>query len=114
MLLSTYPHKPKKAQNLLKNKIKYFKLDKIFHEFYATKGHQESKGEFILQILKEKKIPKSKALMVGDSYRYDYFSARRVGVEAILIKTIYMKHPARGRKIKNFILELVDLIKILK
>ena len=103
ILLSTHPTDLKNAQQLLKEKIEYFNLQNLFNECFATQGHHESKGEFILKILKNKKIPKSKALMIGDSYHYDYLSAKKINVDSLLIKTPYTKKPIRGKIIKNMI-----------
>ncbi|MBU4579919.1 HAD hydrolase-like protein [Patescibacteria group bacterium] len=114
ILLSTYPHFPKEADILQKAKIKHFKLEEIFDDFYTSRNKQEGKGEAIVRILRKKHILKSQALMVGDSYRFDYLSAKRVGVDALLIKSEYMKHPPRGRKIQKTISDLKDLAGILK
>lgn len=114
ILLSTYPHLPREADILQKAKIKHFKLEEVFDDFYTSRDKRSGKGEAIIRILSKKHIPKSQALMVGDSYQFDYLSAKKVGVDALLIKTDYMKHPPRGRKIQNIIGGLKDLIKIFK
>lgn len=99
--LSTHPHSRKEADVIMSTKIRHFKLEKIFDEICTAKNHRDGKGEVIVRVLKQKGIPKSRALMVGDSYRYDYLSARRVGVDALLIKSDYMRgHPrAEGGKV---------------
>jgi len=89
IILSTHPHPPKEADVIIKNKIKHFELEELFDEVHATRAHPESKGEFILKILKRRKIPKSKALMVGDSYTWDYQSANEKGIDALLIESEY-------------------------
>lgn len=113
ILLSTYPHIPREADILQKAKIKHFKLEKIFDDFYTSRDKQEGKGMVIQRILRKKHIPKSQALMVGDSYRFDYLSAKKVGVDALLIKSDYMKHPPRGRKIQKTIGGLKDVVEVL-
>lgn len=107
--LSTHPHSRKEADVLMKNKILHFKLDDVFDEVYTARNYREGKGETILRVLKQKHIPKSSALMVGDSYRFDYLSAKRVGVDALLIKSDYMRgHPrAEGGKV---VIENIDEI----
>ena len=89
VILSTNSYPPKEAMTIMRHKIKYFKLEDLFDEVYATRKYPESKGVFILRILKKRKIPKSKALMVGDSYVWDYKPARDVGIDALIIKTPY-------------------------
>lgn len=102
IVLSTHPHPPKEADAIINRKIKHFELDKLFDEVHATREHQGSKGEFIIEILKRRKIPKSKALMVGDSYRWDFEPAKNSGIDALLIESEYesLKHKAK-RTIKK-------------
>ena len=89
IILSTHPHPPKEADAIIQHKVKHFKLKDFFDEVYATNADPKDKGKIILKILSKRKIPKSKALMVGDSYKWDYDSAKRVGVDALLINSEY-------------------------
>jgi phosphoglycolate phosphatase-like HAD superfamily hydrolase len=73
----------------MKAKIEYFNLGKVFNYVITAKDRATGKGKEIVRLLKRLKIPKSKALMVGDSYLFDYLSARKVGVDAYLIETDY-------------------------
>ncbi len=109
VILSTHPHEPSKAVVLLNKKVEYFKLGEFFTEVHATREYFLSKGEHIVEILKRLKIPKSKALMIGDSYIWDYKSARSIGVEALLIESTYSKVDKRIKIIKK----LTDLLKYL-
>ncbi len=116
ILVSTHPHPPKEADILMKKKVIYLKLDSIFDEFYSSRDYPEGKGELIIRILKKKHIPKSKALMIGDSYRYDYLSAKKVGVDAFLIKSDYMSSAymsSAAKRVKKVINQLRDIIKVL-
>lgn len=91
VVLSTSPYLPKKADAILNNKVKHFKLDKLFDEVHATPGDgiNKSKGRQIVKILKRKRIPKSKALMIGDSYKWDFEPATKHGIDALLIESEY-------------------------
>ena len=109
VLLSTHPHPPKEADSIINHKVKHFKLDELFDEIHATKEYHGSKGEFIVKILKERGISKSKALMVGDHYYWDYEPARNVGVDALLIESEYMKKFIQSRRIKRTIKKLSDI-----
>ncbi len=113
VLLSTFPHPPKEADIILKGRVKHFKLEKLFDDFYTSRDNPEGKGKVILKVLRKKHIPKSHALMVGDSYRFDYLSAKKIGVDALLIKSEYMKHPPRGKKIEKTISGLKDIVEII-
>jgi len=113
VILSTHPHSPKEAIKVLKAKIDYFQIGNFFDSYHALQADPDQKGKMILKILKEKGIPKSQALMIGDSYRYDYLSAQKVGVDALLIKTPYMKHPPRGPKISKTIKSIKEVLNYL-
>ncbi len=110
ILLSTHPHEPEIAQQVLHMKLAHLGLLNIFYECLATDGRPEAKGEEILKFLKKYKLPKTQALMIGDSYSYDYLSAKKVGVDVVLLKSDYLKHPPRGPRVKKLIDEIRDVI----
>ena len=101
------------ADVILKRKVRHFKLEELFDDIYTSRDNLGGKGAVILRVLRKKHIPKSRALMVGDSYRFDYLSAKKIGVDALLIKSEYMKHPPRGRKIEKTINGLKDMDEII-
>jgi len=101
IVLSTHPHSKKEADVILSRKIEHFRLTEIFHRVYSSRNHPEGKGQKIAEILKKRKLPKNKALMVGDNYRWDYRSAKKVGVDALLIKNDYMQKPRSKGAIIN-------------
>jgi len=101
VVLSTHPHSPKEADAIIKHKIKHFELGGLFDEVHATGVHPESKGEFMLKILKKRKIPKSKALMVGDSYKWDFEPAKKRGIDALLIESEYEPMKMQVKTIKK-------------
>jgi len=109
ILLSTHPHPPKEADSMINHKVSHFKLNSFFDEIHATRKYHFSKGEFIVKILKERNISKNKALMIGDSYRWDYKPAKDIGVDALLIESEYMKKDNQGRRIKRTIKKLSDI-----
>lgn len=110
IILSTHPHTPKEADAIINQKIKHFKLDGLFDEVHATREYHGSKGEFIIKILKERKIPKSKALMVGDSYNWDYKPAKDKGIDALLIESEYMKKFTKDKRILKTIKNMKDIL----
>lgn len=111
ILLSTHPHPSKIARKVLNMKITHLGIPDIFDEIIPTDGRIEAKGEEMLKILKRYKIPKVHALMVGDSYRYDYLSAKKAGIDVVLLKSSYLKNPTRGPRIKKLINEIEDVLK---
>ena len=109
ILLSTHPHLQKEADSIINHKVKHFKLSEFFDEIHATREYHNSKGEFIVKILKERKLSKSKALMAGDHYHWDYEPAKNVGVDALLIESEYMQKIIQSRRIKRTIKKLSDI-----
>jgi magnesium-dependent phosphatase-1 len=110
IVLSTNPHSKKIANELIRESVRYHGLQDLFDEVYATRGDPKSKGEYILRILKKYGLRKKDSLMVGDSYLWDYSSARTVGVDSLLIETDHMGQGSRvKRKIKN-VREILDFV----
>jgi magnesium-dependent phosphatase-1 len=101
VILSTHPHEKDEAYKIINKKVKYFNLAELFTEVHATREYYESKGEYITEILKRLNIPKTKALMIGDNYLWDYKPARKIGVDALLVESDYMKKDKRIKTIKK-------------
>ena len=108
IILSTHPHEKAEAYKIINKKVKHFNLGELFTEIHATREYHESKGEYMTEILKRLKIPKTKALMIGDNYLWDYKPAKKIGVDALLLESDYMKKDKRIKTIKR----LVDLFKM--
>ncbi len=89
VIISTHPHPPKEAQKILGRKVHHFGLENLIREYHSSPDVPGGKGRVIETILKEKGMPKSQALMVGDSYHYDYLSAKTVGVDVLSVRTDY-------------------------
>jgi len=111
VILSTNPSPPEIADVHIKNRVKHFDLHELFDEVYATRPYPDSKGEFILSILERLKINKSGALMVGDSYIWDYEPAKKRGIDAILIKSDYMHEHNDVKNVKDTISQLNEIFK---
>lgn len=112
VVVSTHPQSTKAERNLwLMKKIKHLKLEGYFAEFRASrvatnKKMPNLKDKELLDVLKRRKIKKSEALMVGDSYMHDYLPAKKSGIECILIdsfryKENYKEHSRVHKKIEN-------------
>ncbi len=106
IVLSTHPQPLKEADAIINHKIKHFNLAELFDEVHTTREHSGSKGEFMIEILKRRKIPKSKALMVGDSYKWDFEPAKQNGIDALLIESEY--EPMK-KQVKRTIKKLSDI-----
>jgi len=117
VVISTHPHKAKIANNLLQEKVNYFGLNDLFNEVHSARNVVTGKGDVICRVLKRLKIPKKSALMVGDSYRWDYLAAKNVGVNALLMDTGYLQsykdiYPGACR-VKRLIKNIDEIVKFL-
>lgn len=110
VVLSTHPHSPEDASRLIREKVNHFELDHLFDEVHATRPYENSKGEFMVEILKRRKIPKKYALMVGDTYDWDYVPARNNGIDAVLLESQYRREHPNGRLVRRTIKELSGVL----
>lgn len=102
-VLSASPLSQKKAQKKLEGTLEKFGILNFFDEVHATKPYFESKGEHMTKIIKKYKIKKSEALMVGDIYLWDFVSAKKAGIKAILFKHMYDPMPHHYKKIRSIV-----------
>ncbi len=110
VLLSTHPQPKREATAIINHKAVYFQVAHLFNEIHATPLYHAAKGEYIVRILKERGIAKNRALMIGDNYRWDYKSAKDVGVDALLIDSNYRKKDRQGKRIKKLICDFRDIL----
>ncbi len=99
VLLSTSPLPEEEA---IMSRIKAAKQIDIHHlldDIQVAPDYMEGKGERITALLEKYRLMPMDALMVGDTFNWDYKSARDVGVEGLLIRSDYQK---------EFISELPD------
>jgi FMN phosphatase YigB (HAD superfamily) len=82
-------------------KMEYLKLNKLFDAIYTARPYPWGKGKVMVSVLKKLDIPKSRAILIGDSYIYDYVSAKVVGIECMLLNTPYLEIPdSKASRIK--------------
>lgn len=109
-----YPHTRRIADIHMKNKLKHLKLDDLFDEISTARPYPWGKGKAMIGILRKKGIPKSKALLVGDSYLYDYQSAKTFEIDCLLLTTPYTRYPVGTKKPLQTITHLQELLTKLK
>lgn len=109
VLLSTHPHEATEAATVLDEKVRHFGLDSLFDEVYATAEYPEAKGEKMLEILQRHNLKTEDALMVGDSYRWDYTPAEAMGVDAVLINSDYHQEKKDQEPVDYLINDLDEL-----
>ena|SRR3989338_1626815 len=111
VVLSVSPLPPRKAKERLAGNLEHFGILKYFDQVYATKKYPESKGEHMLKVIKGYGFKKSEALMVGDIYLWDFSSAKKVGIKAILFEHNYDPKIHHYRKVKAKIKDFKEVLK---
>lgn len=115
VLISASPYPAEVANKELREKLEFFGLLDLFHSYRSSPGDRpEGKGELMLEILESLHFTKSDALMVGDSYFYDYLAAKSVGVDAFFIENESAKMPEEIPNDLNVIKEVSDILNILE
>ena len=114
VVLSANPYAEDIAIKEIKERLEYFGLAGLFYTYRSSAGSDPSgKASIILEILSSLGLDKKDALMVGDSYFYDYLAAEDIGVDAFFIKNSVSKMPDEiPQNIKSIkeVYELVDIL----
>jgi FMN phosphatase YigB (HAD superfamily) len=67
----------------------------------------------MVEVLKKLKLHKNDALMVGDSYFYDYLAAKDMGIDALLIENNIAKMPEIAPVNLQSIKEVSDILHLM-
>lgn len=115
VVISANPYAEDIAVKEIIKKLDYFGLTDLFYKVRSSAGDDpEGKAEVILEIIKELKIDKSEALMVGDSYFYDYLAAKKIGVDSFFIQNEVSNMPEVMPEDLQSIAEISDILNILE
>ncbi len=115
VVISANPYAEDVAIKEIKERLGHFGLISLFHSCRSSAGdNPEGKAEIMLEILTDLGLEKSDALMVGDSYFYDYLSAKNIGVDAFFIENTISKMPEEIPGDIQTIREVSDLLDILE
>jgi len=94
VVISANPNVDIKALKEIEEKLEYFKIIQYFSNFFVSDGADpQGKSKRIISVLKQLNLSPDDALMIGDSYYYDYLAAKSIGVEALYIENNYSKKP---------------------
>ncbi|HSI21168.1 MAG TPA: HAD hydrolase-like protein, partial [Verrucomicrobiae bacterium] len=113
VILSTHPHEAEEAARLLDEKVRHFELTDYFDEVYATAEYPKAKAEKMLEVLERHNLTKDEALMVGDSYKWDYAPAQSVEIDAVLINSDYHQENRENEPVQKLIDDLDGLLPLL-
>lgn len=110
VLLSTSPLPEEEA---IMSRIKSAQQVDIHHlldDIQVAPDYPEGKGERILALLAKYGLKPAEALMVGDTFNWDYKSAQDVGVEGLLIASDYQPEFLRELDESRIIIDTIDLL----
>ncbi len=114
VVLSANPYAEDIAIKEIKERLEYFGLVSLFYTYRSSAGSDPNgKAPIILEVLSSLGLDKRDALMVGDSYFYDYLAAKDIGVDAFFIENSVSKMPDEiPHDIKSIkeVHELVDIL----
>jgi len=108
VVISTNPRKARAADAEVKAKVRHFGLEELVDEVHAARPVPSGKGAVIRRVLRRHGLSRSAAIIVGDSYTFDYLAAKNVGVEGLLMDTPYLS-PGAGR-VKHKIKKLEEIM----
>jgi len=98
----------------IKERLDYFGLSSLFYAHRSSSGNDPNgKASIMLEILSSLGLSKAEALMVGDSYSYDYLAAKNIGIDAFFIENNVSKMPDDIPQDLQSIKEIHELIDIL-
>ncbi len=114
VVLSANPYAEEVAVKEIKERLEYFGLGGLFYAQRSSSGDDPNgKASIMLEILASLGLSKEDALMVGDSYFYDYLAAKSIGIEAFFIENSVSKMPEKIPRDLRSIKEIHELLDIL-
>jgi FMN phosphatase YigB (HAD superfamily) len=94
--------------------LNHFGLTTLFYDVRSSEGSDpKGKSAIMLEIIESLGLQKEDALMVGDSYFYDYAAAKDVGVDAYWIENTVSKVPEVMPDDLKSITEVSDILEII-
>lgn len=111
VVLSASPYDEKAAVREINERLNYFELSGLFDAVRASDGSNPAgKAAIMLEVIASFGLEKHDAIMVGDSYFYDYLAAKEVGIDAVFIENEVAKKPEEMPADLQSIKEIHDLL----
>lgn len=115
VVISANPYDEETAVKEIKERLNHFGISELFYTCRASEGSDPNgKVAIMLEIIKELGLTKEDALMVGDSYFYDYLAAQENGIDAFFIENEVAKKPEVTPDDLRSIKEVYDLVRTIK
>jgi FMN phosphatase YigB (HAD superfamily) len=114
VVISANPREKNVAIGEIKERLEHFNLSQHFLSVRSSPGDDsKGKAKIILEVLDALKFKKEDALMIGDSYYYDYLAAKEIGVDALWIENTVSKLPETMPEDLKSIKEVSDVLNVL-
>lgn len=115
VVISANPYDESQAIKEIRERLDYFGLTDYIDEVRSSNGDDPNgKAAIMLEIIERLHVRKEDAVMVGDSYYYDYLAAKNIGIDAYFIHNTVSKMPETLPNDLQSIAEVNDLTLILK
>ena len=115
VVISANPYPEEVATKEIKERIDYFGLTDLFYAYRSSPGDDPNgKVGIILEIITMLGLTNEDALMVGDSYFYDYLAPKEAGIDALYIENKVSKMPDPMPEDLQSIREMSDLLNTLE
>jgi beta-phosphoglucomutase-like phosphatase (HAD superfamily)/predicted kinase len=112
VVISANPRAEHMAVPEIKERLEHFGLTSFFYSVRSSLGSDpKGKAEVMLDVLNTIGLGKEGALMIGDSFVYDYLAAKEVGIDALWIENSVSKLPEVMPTDLKSIKELSDVFK---
>jgi len=114
VVISANPYAEEIAAKEIKERIDHFGLNDLFYSYRSSPGdNPNSKVVIMLEIIDTLGLTKEDALMVGDSYFYDYLAPKEAGIDAFFIGNTVAKMPSPTPTNIQTIKEVDELLEII-
>jgi FMN phosphatase YigB (HAD superfamily) len=111
VVISAHPGPHDQAMTEMHTKLTHFGLIEYIHSYHITPGNDpHGKTLAIREVISELGVKPSQAVMIGDSYYYDYLGARDAGIDAYWISNPSCKAPETFPEDLTTINEISDLL----
>ncbi len=115
VIISANPYAEDIAIAEIKDRLNYFGITSLFYSIRSSPGdNPDGKASVLLEIIEKLGLEKEDALMIGDSYFYDYEAIKKVGVDAFWIENTVSKVPEIMPEDLKSLKEVKDLLNIIE
>jgi FMN phosphatase YigB (HAD superfamily) len=111
VVISAHPGPQDQAMTEMQTKLTHFGIADYIYSYHITPGdNPHGKTAVIKQVLAELGLKPSQAVMIGDSYSYDYLGGKDAGIDALWIQNPSCKVPDTFPEDLTTITEISDLL----